>query len=124
MFSKKFFVSLLVLVSLALPSFAYEKLNWKSRAMTAGKASLTSNSYRVVRNLGTPNFSPELRIPLQLVYDSTADKNGLFGAVWNMPQLESRVFPKGKGAEWITPWGEKIRFYEKDNDNKNILDIF
>ncbi len=124
MFSKKSFVSLLVLVSLALPSFAYENLNWKSRAMTAGKASLTSDSYRVVRELGAPNFSPELRFPLQLVYDSSANKNGLFGAVWQIPQLESRVFPKGKGAEWITPWGEKVRFYEKDPKNKDVLDIF
>ena len=124
MLSKKFLVSLLALAFLALPSFAYEKLNWKSRAMTAGKASLTSDSYRVVRNLGAPNFSPELRFPLQLTYDSAANKIGIFGAVWNMPQLESRVFPKGKGAEWITPWGEKIRFFEKDRDNDNILDIF
>ena len=124
MLSKKFFVSLLALAFLALPSFAYEKLNWKSRAMTAGKASLTSDSYRVVRNLGAPNFSPELRFPLQMTYDSAANKNGMFGAVWNMPQLESRVFPKGKGAEWITPWGEKIRFFEKDRDNDNVLDIF
>ena len=124
MFSKKFLFSLLALTSLALPSFAFEKINWKSRAMTAGKASLTSDSYRVVRNLGAPNFSPELRFPLQLTYDSAANKTGIFGAVWNMPQLESRVFPRGKGAEWVTPWGEKIRFFEKDRDNDNILDIF
>ena len=64
MISKKFFVLLFVLAFLALSSFAYEKLNWKSRAMTAGKASLTSNSYRVVCELGAPNFSPELRFPL------------------------------------------------------------
>jgi len=124
MISKKFFVSLFVLVFLALPSFAYEKLNWKSRAMTAGKASLTSDSYRVVRNLGTPNFSPEFRMPLQLVYDSANNKIGLFGAAWQIPQLESRAFPKGSGVEWITPWGEKIRFYKKDPKNKDILDIF
>jgi len=124
MISKKFFASLFVLVSLALPLFAYEKLNWKSRAMTAGKASLTTNSYRVVRDLGTPNFSPEMRFSLQLVYDSAASKNGLFASVWQIPQLESRAFPKGKGVEWITPWGEKIRFYKKDPKNKDILDIF
>jgi len=124
MISKKFFASLFVLVSLTLPSFAYEKLNWKSRAITAGKASLTSNSYRVVRNLGAPNFSPELRFPLQLVYDSGANKNGLFASIWQIPQLESRAFPKGKGVEWITPWGEKIRFLQKDPKNKDILDIF
>ena len=124
MISKKFFAVLFVIVSLALPSFAYEKLNWKSRAMSAGKASLTFDSYRVVRDLGVPNFSPEFRMPLQLVYDSGKNKNGIVGSVWNIPQLESRAFPKGKGVEWISPWGEKIRFFRKDPKNKDILDIF
>ncbi len=120
MISKKLFALLFVLMSLALPSFAYEKLNWKSRAMTAGKASLTSDAYRVVRNLGAPNFSPEFRMPLQLVYDSAASKHGIVGSVWQIPQLESRAFPKGNGVEWITPWGEKIRFYKKDPKNKDL----
>ena len=124
MLSKKFFAVLFVFVSLTLPSFAYEKLNWKSRAMSAGKASLTSDSYRVVRDLGVPNFSPEFRMPLQLVYDSGKNKNGIVGSVWDIPQLESRAFPKGKGVEWITPWGEKIRFFRKDPKNKDVLDIF
>ncbi len=115
---------LLVLVAVTFNAQAYEKLNWKSRAMSAGKASLTSDSYRVVRNLGTPNFSPELRMPLQLTYNSAANKNGIVGPVWQITQLESRAFPKGKGVEWITPWGEKIRFLEKDPKNKNVLDIF
>ncbi|MFA6716072.1 MAG: hypothetical protein WCS27_11895, partial [Victivallaceae bacterium] len=123
MFSKKIIALSLLFASL-LSASAYEKLNWKSRALTAGKASLASDSYRVSRNVATPNFSPEFRMPLELIYDSSAGKNGIFGGVWNLPQLESRTFPKGKGVEWITPWGEKIRFYEKDPDNENILDIF
>ena len=124
MLHKKLFALLSALLFVALSSFAYDKLNWKSRTLTAGKASLTSDSYRVVRNLGIPNFSPEFRLPLQLIYDSGNKKIGIFGAAWNLPQLESRVFPKGKGSEWVTPWGEKIRFYQKDTDNENMLEIF
>ena len=124
MLHKKLFALLSALLFMALSSFAYDKLNWKSRTLTAGKASLTSDSYRVVRNLGIPNFSPEFRLPLQLIYDSGNKKIGIFGAAWNLPQLESRVFPKGKGSEWVTPWGEKIRFYQKDTDNENMLEIF
>ncbi|MDD5698845.1 MAG: hypothetical protein PHH77_09550 [Victivallaceae bacterium] len=121
---RKIFALLVLAPVSVLPVSAYEKLNWNSRALTAGKASLTSDSYRVERVLDTVNFSPEFRMPLQLVYDSAAVKNGLIGPVWQIPQLESRVFPKHKGAEWITPWGETIVFYEKDRKNKDILDIF
>ena len=39
-----------------------------SRPLSAGKASLTENAYFVSETLGVANFSPELRFPVQLIY--------------------------------------------------------
>ena len=88
-----------------------ETLSFTVRGMSAGKASLTENGYRFVRLLGTANFSPELRLPVQLIYNSASEEEGMFGFGWSVPQLESSAIPQRDGVLWTTPWGEKIRFY-------------
>ncbi len=115
---------LIALCAFALSARAYEKINWNHKALTAGKASLTSKSYLIQKTLGVPNFSPEFSLSLQLIYNSQNEKYGIFGYGWNCPQLESRVFPRRDGAEWVSPWGEKIRFYNKDAITKDSLKIY
>ena len=47
---------------------AVEKVNFLSKPLTAGKASLTENSFFLPQFLGTANFSPDFRFPIQLIY--------------------------------------------------------
>ena len=59
--------------------------------------------------LGTVNASPEFSFPLQLVYLTTRNQEGLFGSGWFCPQLESFILPVGKGVLlWSTPSGGQI----------------
>ena len=107
------FVLLFALVT-ASNSFAAENVNFVSKPLTAGKASLSENGFIISRNLGTANFSPELRLPIQLVYNSASEKTGMFGFAWSSPQLESSAYYDKDGALWTTPWGEKIKFFAKN----------
>lgn len=106
---KRGWFGLLLLLVAAMGSMGAsgaEKLSFAIREMTAGKASLTENGYRVVRLLGTANFSPELRLPVQLVYNSASEEEGMLGFGWSVPQLESSAIPQRDGVLWTTPWGE------------------
>ncbi|MEI8246851.1 MAG: hypothetical protein WCI51_13545, partial [Lentisphaerota bacterium] len=41
------------------------------------------------------------------------------------PQLESKLFPKPDGADWITPWGEKITFFNKQHkNNEKMIELY
>ena len=92
--------------------------------MSAGKASLAENSYQVKQLLDTANFSPEMRLPVQLIYDSQREKSGLFGYAWYSPQLESAAYYDKDGVLWTTPWGEKIKFFpKKDSKRKDEIKI-
>ena len=84
-----------------------------SKPMSAGKALLAENAYSISRLLDTANFSPELKLPVQLVYNSSVEKSGLFGFAWRSPQLESTAYYDKDGVLWVTPWGEKIKFFSK-----------
>lgn len=120
----KFVVSLIVgLFVSAATLFAGENVNFLSRPLTAGKASLTENGFLVSRTLGTANFSPELRLPVQLVYESASDKSGIFGYAWKSPQLESSAVPERDGVLWTTPWGEKIKFFLKQKPDKDAVKV-
>lgn len=44
---------------------------------SAAKASLTSHSYYSTFTIGVANFSPELRLPLQMFYDPGLKDEGL-----------------------------------------------
>ncbi len=95
-------------------SFSAETVHFEYKPLTAGKASLAENSFIVTRTLGALNTSPELRLPVQLVYNSRNEKTGLFGFAWCSPQLESTAYYDKDGVLWTTPWGEKIKFSPKD----------
>ena len=107
---KKWFLLCSVLLSFSL--FA-DAVNFISKPMSAGKASLAENAYSISRLLDTANFSPELKLPVQLVYNSSVEKSGLFGFAWRSPQLESTAYYDKDGVLWVTPWGERIKFFSK-----------
>lgn len=104
-------VVLFVAIAYAAP------LNFHVQPMTAGKASLAENAFIVPRLLDTANFSPELRLPIQLIYDSSVEKTGAFGFAWRSPQLESTASFDKDGVLWVTPWGEKIKFFPKKEES-------
>ena len=107
---KKWFLLCSALLSFSL--FA-DSVNFLSKPMSAGKASLAENAYSISRLLDTANFSPELKLPVQLVYNSSVEKSGLFGFAWRSPQLESTAYYDKDGVLWVTPWGERIKFFSK-----------
>ena len=107
---KKLFMFLCFLLSIGLCA---DSMDFVSKPMNAGKASLSENAYTVVRLLDTANFSPDLKLPVQLIYNSSVEKSGLFGFAWSSPQLESTAYYDKDGVLWVTPWGEKIKFYPK-----------
>ena len=99
-------------------------LNFTSQEITAGKALLSSNGYIVSNLLGVANFSPELKLPIQIIYKSTNEKTNLLGFAWYSPQLESTAYYDKDGVHWITPWGEKIKFFpKKEKTPKDAIKI-
>ena len=96
-----------------LPGLAAPPLDFAHRPLLAGKASLTSDGFEVTRTLGVAAFAPELRLPVELVYDSSRESSGLFGFGWRSPQLESSVRWEKDGLLWTTPWGERMKFFPK-----------
>ena len=118
---KKWFLFCSALLSFSL--FA-DSVNFLSKPMSAGKASLAENAYSISRLLDTANFSPELKLPVQLVYNSGREKSGIFGFAWYSPQLESTAYYDKDGVLWITPWGEKIKFFsKKEKTPKDAIQI-
>ena len=122
--SKRGWLSLLVVLFCFMHVSGTETLSFTVRGMSAGKASLTENGYRFVRLLGTANFSPELRLPVQLIYNSASEEEGMFGFGWSVPQLESSAIPQRDGVLWTTPWGEKIRFYASQKADRETLALY
>jgi len=87
--------------------YADEKIDFSKTPMAAGKAALTENGFYLNKIIGTANFSPDLRLPVQLFYNSASQKSGMLGYAWRIPQLESSAIPEKDGVLWTTPWGEK-----------------
>lgn len=110
----KLLLVLLFVMIAVFSSFAADNVNFVSKPLTAGKASLTENGFIISKTIGTANFSPELRLPIQILYDSANEKTGMFGFAWSSPQLESSAYYDKDGALWTTPWGEKIKFFAKN----------
>lgn len=92
---------------------AFEKIDFRSKPLSAGKALLSENGFQISRTIGIANFSPELRIPIQLIYNSASEKSGVLGFGWSSPQLESSAYYEKDGVLWTAPWGEKIKFFSK-----------
>lgn len=74
-----------------------QNINFHQNKNSAGKASLTSDAYYASFVIGTANFSPELRLPVQIFYDSSVKEEGLAGLGWKIPQLESSAIPEKGG---------------------------
>ena len=70
--------------------------DFRFRPLLAGKASLTEPGFVVRRELGVAALAPELRIPVELVYESSSVASGAFGFGWRCPQLESSVLRRGR----------------------------
>ena len=101
-----------------------QQIDFLQNKNSAGKASLTSDAYYSSFTIGTANFSPELRLPIQIFYDSSVKDEGIAGVGWKIPQLESSAVPSENGAIWTTPWGEKVNFYSRRNTSKDVLSLF
>jgi len=101
-----------------------QELSFLQNKNSAGKASLTSEAYYANFVLGKANFSPELRMPVQIFYDSSCKDEGLLGFGWKIPQLESSAIPNENGAIWTTPWGEKVFFYSRKHTSRDILSLY
>ena len=98
--------------------------DFRYRPLLAGKASLTEPGFVVLRELGVAALAPELRIPVELVYESSSEASGAFGFGWRCPQLESSVKWEKDGLLWTTPWGECIRFFPKrDKTPKDAIKL-
>lgn len=106
-------ISIGFLVFSILTLGAVEKVNFLSKPLTAGKASLTENSFFLPQFLGTANFSPDLRFPIQLIYNSASEKTGIFGYAWRSPQLESSAVPKETVFSGQLPGGSRSNSFPK-----------
>lgn len=71
--------------ALALVPARAESPDFRHRPLLAGKASLTEPGFVVRRELGVANLAPELRLPVELVYESSSERTGLFGFAWRCP---------------------------------------
>ena len=88
-------------------------VDFHSRPLLAGKASLERGGFIVSRTLGVAAFAPELRFPVEIAYDSVSAKSGIFGHGWHSPQLESSLKWDADGLVWVSPWGETMKFFPK-----------
>lgn len=120
----KALLKFLLVMVVSFTSVSAQQLDFIQNKNSAGKASLTSDAYYSNFVLGTANFSPELRLPVQIFYDSSVKEEGLVGFGWKIPQLESSATPNEHGAVWTTPWGEKVFFYSRKNTSRDVLNLY
>ena len=72
---KRVVLSVVAVLASVFSLVSAEKINFQVHPLlTAGKVSLTEKGYVVPRTLDTVNFSPEVRMPIQLIYRSAAEK--------------------------------------------------
>ena len=107
-------IALAFVAMAGLFSFAAERVDFSNRPLLAGRASLTEVGYVESRSLGVARLSPELTMPIELVYDSSSEKTGAFGFAWRSPQLESSAAWDKDGMLWTSPWGERVKFFPKN----------
>ena len=106
-------VSVAIASVMAFASAAAERVDFAHRPLLAGRASLVEVGYVESRSLGVARLSPELTMPIELVYESYSEKTGAFGFAWRSPQLESSAAWDKDGMLWTSPWGEKVKFFPK-----------
>ena len=106
-------IALAFVVMAGLVTVAAERVDFSNRPLLAGRASLTEVGYVESRSLGVARLSPELTMPIELVYESSSEKTGAFGFAWRSPQLESSAAWDKDGMLWTSPWGERVKFFPK-----------
>ena len=106
------FLSLALVAGVSFHAFA--GVDFSNRPLTAGRASLTETGYVEQRTIGVARMAPELTMPIELVYESASEKTGAFGFAWRSPQLESSAVWDKDGMLWTSPWGEKVKFFPKN----------
>ncbi len=97
-----------------LVTVAAERVDFSNCPLLAGRASLTETGYVEQRTIGVARMAPELTMPIELVYESSLEKTGVFGFAWRSPQLESSAVWDKDGMLWTSPWGEKVKFFAKN----------
>ena len=106
---------LLSLALVASVSFhAFAGVDFSHSPLTAGRASLAETGYVEQRTIGVARMAPELTMPIELVYESSSEKTGAFGFAWRSPQFESSAVWDKDGMLWTSPWGEKVKFFPKN----------
>ena len=111
---KRFSLLFVFAISSALLAIGGNAISFVGNPMLAGRASLTENGFVVTRTIGVANFSPEIRIPVQINYESSSERKGIFGYGWRSPQLESRAYFGKGGVRWTTPWNQQFLFPLKE----------
>ena len=71
------FLSLALVASVSFHAFA--GVDFSHSPLTAGRALLTDTGYVEQRSIGVARLSPELTMPIELVYESSSEKTGAFG---------------------------------------------
>ncbi len=107
-------IALAFVVMAGLVTVAAERVDFSHSPLTAGRASLTETGYVEQRTIGVARMAPELTMPIELVYESSSEKTGVFGFAWRSPQLESSAVWEKDGMLWTSPWGEKVKFFPKN----------
>jgi hypothetical protein len=79
------FITFIMVCFAAFPVVAKDAVNFISKPLAAGKAFVADNGYVVSSTIGIANFSPELRLPVQVAYYSSSQKTGMFGFGWRSP---------------------------------------
>ena len=108
-------------VCVAVSAIAGQDLSFVSHQLVAGRAKIAETGYIEKRSFGTARFSPELTIPVELIYDISSEKTGIFGFAWRSPQLESSAVWDKDGMLWTSPWGEKVKFFPKSEKTPKDL---
>ena len=104
---------LAALAAVAGPAAASGRVDFSYRPLLAGRAMLADGGYAEMRSLGVARLAPELEVPVELVYESSSERTGIFGFAWRSPQLESSARWDGDGMLWTSPWGERVKFFPK-----------
>ena len=112
---KRFSLLVVFAISSALLAVGNNAISFAGNPMLAGRASLTENGFVVTRTIGVANFSPEFRIPVQIIYESFSERKGVFGYGCRSPQLESRAYFAKGGVRWTTPWNQQFLFTLKED---------
>ncbi len=108
-----------IFIVIALTLFPFARaaaLDWTFAPQRAGRA-LIEGGWTQEFVMDGVKATPEFQFPLQIVYLSTREDEGIFGPQWFCPQLESAVIPRERGAfVWQMPSGGAMPFF----DNRDL----